>query len=90
MINKGFKTFFKAFSTSILETYDSKSDYFGLATDISDTHQQMEKAYDEIAARLKDLNTQSQNWTINFEKVKVILEQINNFSNNRKKEKRQE
>ena len=31
----------------------------------------MEKIYDELHIRFKDLNTQSQNWTLEFEKVKL-------------------
>ena len=40
----------------------------------------MEKIYDEMHARIKELNTQSQNWTVEFEKVKVNILLYTNIS----------
>ncbi len=60
----GLKEFFKAFSTSITKAYDSKSEYYHLATDVSDTHIQMEKVYEEMYGKIKEMNSQSQNQLI--------------------------
>ncbi len=38
---------------------------------MSDAHLQMEKIYEEMHSRVKELNSASQNWTLEMEKVKV-------------------
>ena len=58
-------------SSSILEVYDKKSDYYSLATDISDVHKQMTKAYDDMHGKINELNAQSVHWTLEYEKAKV-------------------
>jgi hypothetical protein len=56
----------------LLHADDRESDYYNLAVEIKDAHENMEKIYTDISLKMKDINTQSQNWVKDFEMLKNI------------------